>query len=293
MIERELRVAVGEQTMRVFLTRPEQRRTEARGPKLNQEQQQHQQQHHQQPIPQTQRFPLTILLMDAPGYRPELQLMARRLATAGYAVAVPDLYYRSVAELNLAAPADLDPARPDYREIVYRHMHALARRSVDTGSSVAVDVRALLAAAGDDPAIDTARLGVFGYCMSGPVALQLACDMPDRVYAAASIHGVRLCHQGADSPHRLLRASAAEVQAELYIGCAEQDDWASPELMATLAETLSSGGLRFQLDWYPNTQHGFVFPARDGIYQAVAAERHWAALINLFRRRLDRQQAQG
>ena len=39
--------------------------------------------------------PAVFLLMDAPGVREELKDMARRLATVGYFVLVPNLYYRA------------------------------------------------------------------------------------------------------------------------------------------------------------------------------------------------------
>jgi carboxymethylenebutenolidase len=40
-------------------------------------------------------FPAVFLLMDAPGIREELRDMARRLATIGYYVLLPNLYYRA------------------------------------------------------------------------------------------------------------------------------------------------------------------------------------------------------
>ena len=40
-------------------------------------------------------FPAVLLLMDAPGVREELRDMARRLATIGYYVLLPNLYYRA------------------------------------------------------------------------------------------------------------------------------------------------------------------------------------------------------
>jgi carboxymethylenebutenolidase len=40
-------------------------------------------------------FPAVFLLMDAPGIREELRDMARRLATVGYLVLLPNLYYRA------------------------------------------------------------------------------------------------------------------------------------------------------------------------------------------------------
>src|ERR1700749_4789674 len=40
-------------------------------------------------------YPVILFLMDAPGIREELRDMARRLATAGYCVLLPNMYYRS------------------------------------------------------------------------------------------------------------------------------------------------------------------------------------------------------
>ncbi|MEK9707745.1 MAG: dienelactone hydrolase family protein, partial [Alphaproteobacteria bacterium] len=39
--------------------------------------------------------PPVLFLMDAPGIREELYDMARRLATVGYCVLLPNLYYRA------------------------------------------------------------------------------------------------------------------------------------------------------------------------------------------------------
>ena len=40
-------------------------------------------------------YPVVMLMMDAPGIREELRMMARRLATVGYYVLLPNLYYRA------------------------------------------------------------------------------------------------------------------------------------------------------------------------------------------------------
>jgi carboxymethylenebutenolidase len=40
-------------------------------------------------------YPVILFFMDAPGIREELRNMARRLATVGYYVMLPNLYHRS------------------------------------------------------------------------------------------------------------------------------------------------------------------------------------------------------
>ena len=45
--------------------------------------------------PERGGLPPVFLMMDAPGVREELRMMARRLATVGYYVLLPNLYYRA------------------------------------------------------------------------------------------------------------------------------------------------------------------------------------------------------
>jgi len=46
-------------------------------------------------------FPVILFYMDAPGKREELHDMARRFATVGYFVVLPNLYYRRTRDYYL------------------------------------------------------------------------------------------------------------------------------------------------------------------------------------------------
>ena len=46
-------------------------------------------------------FPVVLFYMDAPGKREELHDMARRIASAGYLVALPNLYYRETPRFDM------------------------------------------------------------------------------------------------------------------------------------------------------------------------------------------------
>src|ERR1700750_2173333 len=57
-------------------------------------------------------YPVVLFFMDAPAIREELRDMARRIATAGYYVMLPNLYYRSgVMELGDLPPLEPEAAR--------------------------------------------------------------------------------------------------------------------------------------------------------------------------------------
>ncbi len=210
-------------------------------------------------------YPLVVFLMDAPGKREELHDMARRISSVGYYVMLPNLYYRRVREFVMA---------PDKREEMFGHMNSLSN------AMVCEDIQALLEHAADDPAAGQGPAGCVGYCMSGPFAFAAASKFADRIKASASLHGVRLFNDAADSPH----LDAHKIQGEMYIGCAETDEWAPPEMIRGLDDYLAGTGIKYQVEWYPDTHHGFVFPQREGMYHKAAAERHWERLFALFRR---------
>ncbi len=239
MIEREVDIHTPDGAMNTFVTHPEEG-----GP-----------------------FPMILFYMDAPGIREELHDMARRLATVGYYVMLPNLYYRRVREFVMTA---------DSRAEMVAHMNSLSNQMV------CEDTLAMLEHAKGDGAAGTGPVGTVGYCMSGPFVFAAAAAFPERIAAAASLHGVRLCTDAEDSPH----TTADRVRAELYFGCAETDEWAPPEMIERLGSHLDGVGANYRIEWYPQTAHGFVFPGRDGIYVKSAAERHWERLFSLFERNL-------
>jgi carboxymethylenebutenolidase len=217
--------------------------------------------------------PVVLFFMDAPGKREELHDMARRLGSAGYYVMLPNLYYRRARDWVMQ-PTDAA------RQQMFEHMESLTRPRVLT------DTAALLAFAARDVAARSGPVGAVGYCMSGPFVFWAAHAHPDRIAAAASFHGVRLFTDLPDSPHLL----AKDIPAELYVGCAQTDHWAPPEMIRGLEAHLDAvrpgADARWRVEWYPGTLHGFVFPQRAGMYDKAAAERHWERLHALFRRTL-------
>jgi carboxymethylenebutenolidase len=210
--------------------------------------------------------PVLIFFMDAPGIREELRDMARRLATVGYYVLLPNLYYRSnVAELGQFIG---DAA---VREKIMRLMASL------TIPMVMDDTDALIAFANRDDAASKSPIGCLGYCMSGQYAINAAARHPDRVAAAASIYGTRLITDQPDSPH----LAARRAKAEFYVACAEIDHYAPLEMVAPLRQSLREGAVKAEVELYPGVEHGFAFPQRPA-YNKAAAERHWERLFSLF-----------
>ncbi|MEH6558332.1 MAG: dienelactone hydrolase family protein [Oceanicoccus sp.] len=214
-------------------------------------------------------FPMVIFAMDAPGKREELHDMARRIAAVGYYVVLPNLYYRKVREFHMYMEGVT-------REKMFEQMDALSN------DLFCDDVQAIFDYVDDDVCVAKGPVGIVGYCMSGPFAVAAAGRFPDRIKVAASLHGVRLITEAPDSPHLV----AEKISGELYIGCAETDSWAPPEMIEALDAHLKTTECNYRIEWYPDTEHGFVFPQRGDIYNKPAAERHWERLFAMFARNL-------
>jgi carboxymethylenebutenolidase len=218
-------------------------------------------------------WPAVIFYMDAPGIREELHDMARRLASVGYFVVLPNLYYRLGRGITLK-PDCTDEASPEHKRM-FELMFTLSNQLI------AEDTGTLLKFIDSQPAARKERVGALGYCMSGPFAVTAAARYPDRIAAAASYHGVMMATDKPDSPHLL----AGKIRGETYLGFGEKDHLTPPEQIETVRAAFEKAGARFEVEVYRNAGHGFVFPSRAS-YVKSAAERHWETLFDLFGRTL-------
>lgn len=224
------------------------------------------------------RWPAVILFADAFGLRPAMRDMAKRLAADGYTVLVPNPYYRSTKPPGIGADFDfgnpVDRAKLD------------ALRSPLTSDAVMQDSTAYIAFLDAQPSVNkTAKMGVFGYCMGGPMTLQAAAANPLRIGAGASFHGGGLVTDKPDSPHRLI----ATIKAQYYFGIAANDDEKQPDAKTQLDAAFHSANLAAKIEVYTGCLHGWCvkdMPLQAGkpIYNEPQAERAWGELVALFQR---------
>ncbi|MFO1147113.1 MAG: dienelactone hydrolase family protein [Alsobacter sp.] len=208
-----------------------------------------------------------ILYMDAFGPRPALTAMAGRLAGEGYAVLVPDLFYRQAPYGPFDAKTSFghEESRKALMGLIQGTTQAMTAR--DTGAFL----DALSAVGAEGP------VGVVGYCMGGGRALTAAGTYPDKVAAAASFHGGGLASDAPDSPHRL----ATQIRARVYVGVAGVDNSFPPEQSARLAQALREAEVDHLVENYVGKSHGWCVPDH-GVYDEAGAERHWKRLITVF-----------
>jgi carboxymethylenebutenolidase len=233
--------------------------------------------HPEQDVP----FPPVVLYMDVWGVREELYDLARRIATVGYYVMVPDFYYRQgTVRSTFINPqgerTSLNRLSKEDQEKV------LAPASKLSDAMVIEDTGALLRFLRDQSEpVKPGAVGSIGYCMGGRHVLAAAVSYPEHFMASVSLHGTSLISDQAASHHH----KVARMRGEFYCGFAEHDPYAPPAMIAQLEELLTPCQVRYSYQIHKGAEHGYALPDRD-IYDKRATDRDWERIFAMFHRQI-------
>jgi carboxymethylenebutenolidase len=224
-------------------------------------------------------WPAVIVFFDAGGLRPAQTRIAERIAKEGYLVVQPDLFHRAPPlEELLGGPVTLAAMGKVFQDPELRgkfmagyYQPALAYENL--GKTVGA-VLEHVAARSDV----RGRVGTTGYCMGGNASVRAATIFGDRIAATAAFHPGGLVTDQPDSPH----ARAKAIKSRVYLGPAIGD--LPPEAETKLRAELDAGHVRYQIEHY-EAKHGYAVDD-SAVYDAAAAERHYAALAALYRETL-------
>ncbi len=204
------------------------------------------------------RWPGVIHLTDIVGIRPEHRAMARRLSERGYAVLMPNVFYRSGRPPIFDFPPQMGEERTMKRfgELA----SGLTPEASERDAAAYVD---FFAAQGS---VRPGKLAVVGYCFTGAMAMRAAAVRPDKVALAASFHGGWLYTDQPTSPHRVL----PKVKAQLYFGHAIEDRTMPAEAIEKLEAALAAWGGEFESETYDGAYHGWTTPGAPAYHQPSA-----------------------
>jgi carboxymethylenebutenolidase len=225
--------------------------------------------------PDDERHPGVLFVMDAIGLREVIAEMTERIASHGYVVLAPNVFYRAGRAPVIPLP---DLSEPDARGSYFQKLRPLMDQL--TPEAIERDGKAYLeylAGVASEP------FAITGYCMGARVGMRIAAADPNRVAALAGFHGGGLATDGPDSPHLL----AEQLQAEVYFGHADNDHSNSPEQIATLERALEDAAVSYRSEVYPDAVHGYTM-ADMPAYSEEHRERHFGELFALLQRTLGR-----
>jgi carboxymethylenebutenolidase len=221
--------------------------------------------------------PGVVFYMDAIGLRPQIAEMCDRIASWGYVVLAPNVFYRSGTVEDIRPKEDL--REPGAREAFFPTVMPMVQGL--TSDKAIPDIAAYVTALRGLDGVTDGAIGVTGYCMGARLAVRTATGHPDDVAAAGGFHGGGLVTPEPDSPH----AALADAKAEFVFGHADNDGSMPPEAIATLGADLAAAGLTAKNEVYAGAPHGYSM-ADTSMYDEAAAERHFTELEALFGRTL-------
>jgi carboxymethylenebutenolidase len=214
-------------------------------------------------------WPGVIFFMDGLGIRPAMWEMGQRLADAGYAVLLPDAYYRFGPYPPMDPPAIFADTATREKLMQWVGSQTRAHKVADTAAYIEFFSAR--------PEVKGKKFGATGYCMGGNAALTAAGAFPDRFAAIGSFHGGNLGADSPDSPHQFAKA----ITARVYVAGAIEDPSFPDEQKARLEQALTEAKVDHVIETYEGAYHGFA--VRDlPVFNPAAADRHWAALVKLF-----------
>lgn len=217
------------------------------------------------------KWPAVLVWPDIWSLRPVFRQMARRLASSGYVVLVPNLYYRTKKAPVMEGAMSF--ANPQDRETI----SALARTVTPT--TAVTDAIAFVAYLDAQPQTNKAkRVGVQGYCMGGPLAFRTAGATPSRIGAVASFHGGGLTAEGPDSPQLLI----PKTKANYLVAVADNDDKRDPASKDKLKAAFAEAKIKATVEVYVGANHGWTVPGSQA-YNEPAAEKAWTELLTLYK----------
>ncbi|MFB9333048.1 dienelactone hydrolase family protein [Actinoplanes octamycinicus] len=226
-------------------------------------------------------YPGILFFMDGFGLRPRLREMADRIAEHGYAVLVPNLFYRDQRS-PLVDPEELSDA--EKRSAAFGRLMPMIQGL--TPDRLVADTTAYLDFLSAQDGVAAGPAGIVGYCMGGRNALIAISALPDRLAVLGSFHAGRLVTDGPDSPH----LAVSSITGEVYFGHADNDGSMTPDQIKELEAALASAGVRHTSELYEGAPHGFTM-SDTAMYHPEGERRHWAALFALLDRALPAQLA--
>ncbi len=229
--------------------------------------------------PTTGSYPGVLIWSDAFGLRPALRALGKRLAAEGYAVLVPNPFYR------VARDPGLDTATFSFTNQADRAKLTPLMGSINAEGAAERDAVAFVAFLDAQRQVNKSKkIGTQGYCMGGPLVMRTSAAASNRVGAGGSFHGGGLVTDAPTSPHLL----APKIHARMYFGIAANDDQRQPDAKDKLKAAFAAANVPAEIEVYANAQHGWCMtdmPAQGGnpIYSKPDAERAWGKLLALYK----------
>jgi dienelactone hydrolase len=167
---------------------------------------------------------------------------ARMVAKLGYVVFAPDIFGKAIRPK--------ETAEQQAQSALYNKDRPLMRARAEAG----------LAVLRDNAMVDSAHIGLVGYCFGGTVAVELV-EAGAPIVGAVTIHG---------SFRDFTPGAAKNIKGRMLILHGAEDETAPLEEVNLLIKELRAAKVGWELQLFSGTQHGFSTPKNEAEERANA-----------------------
>jgi len=178
--------------------------------------------------------PGIVLIQEIFGVNQVMRDLADQLASHGFVVACPDLFWRIQPGIDISDKTEAEWARAFDLFKMFHVEHGVR------------DLRATLAALRAHPAVDGKRVGAVGYCLGGKLAYLMAARTD--VDCAVGYYGVGL---------QDMLAEATQIRKPLMLHIAGEDSFTPPEAQAQIHAALDKHS-HVTIHDFPSNEHAFA-----------------------------------
>lgn len=200
------------------------------------------------------KHPALIVIHEWWGLTDLIKQNARDFAAKGYVALAIDLYRGEIASTPQNA---------------YKLMTSVPK---DRGVS---DLKAAFDYLTAMKNVNTAKIGVIGWCMGGSYSFEAAATLPNLAACVIDYGNV-------DTTQSVV----GQIKCPVLCNFAELDKTYTPQKGEAFAKVMKADGKKIEFHVYPGVNHAFMNPNNAGVYNETQAEKAWKTIFAFLNKNL-------
>lgn len=211
------------------------------------------------------RVPVVIVIMEAFGVNSHIRSVCERLAAEGFLAAAPDIYHRFGRRIEVPYPE-----RKDIMPLLGKL----------TNDGIVKDIRNTINFLEDIPIADTKIVHTIGFCVGGFSSVLAATKL--NVNKMVSFYGAGMVHPREGIGLAPIIQDMKSIKSKCLFFFGGKDASIPLDDVKAIEEKLTASKVAFEVDLFPNSDHGFFCDERKS-YNEQDAANAWEKTLKFLR----------